>query len=141
MLNINILSFDQIVKYDSNFFPVPRPQFLKYWIKEPESLAIAILKNENIIGYGMIRKSNTDYRIGPLFSDNKIIAENIFKKLNNFAVGSQVFLDVPDVNKEALELANKYNMKPMFETARMYTKKPPAINLNKIFGITTFEVG
>ena len=141
MLNINILSFDQIVKYDSNFFPVPRPQFLKYWIKEPESLAIAILKNENIIGYGMIRKSNTDYRIGPLFSDNKIIAENIFKKLNNFAVGSQVFLDVPDVNKEALELANKYNMKPMFETARMYTKKPPIINLNKVFGVTTFELG
>ena len=85
MLNINILSFDQIVKYDSNFFPVPRPQFLKYWIKEPESLAIAILKNENIIGYGMIRKSNTDYRIGPLFSDNKIIAENLTSQIIKLA--------------------------------------------------------
>jgi len=32
-------------------------------------------------------------------------------------------------------------MKPMFETARMYTKKPPIINLNKVFGVTTFELG
>lgn len=32
-------------------------------------------------------------------------------------------------------------MKPIFETARMYTKEPPKINLNKIFGVTTYEVG
>ena len=65
----------------------------------------------------------------------------IFKKLNNFAIGSSIFLDIPEVNKDSLELVNKYKMKPIFETARMYTKKPPEINLNKVFGITTFELG
>ena len=29
----------------------------------------------------------------------------------------------------------------MFETARMYTKKMPRIDLQKVFGVTTFEVG
>ena len=63
----------------------------------------------------MIRKCVTGYKIGPLFADNKIIAEKLFKKLNNFTVGSQIFLDIPEVNKEALKLVNKYKMKPMLK--------------------------
>ena len=32
-------------------------------------------------------------------------------------------------------------MKPMFETARMYTKGKPNIDLQRVFGVTTFELG
>jgi len=28
-----------------------------------------------------------------------------------------------------------------FETARMYTKEPPAIPIARVFGITSFELG
>ena len=104
-------------------------------------MSLGFLKNNKLLGYGMIRKCITGYKIGPLFADDKIIAENIFKKLNDFAVGSPIFLDIPEINKEAFKLVNKYKMKPMFETARMYTKKPPVINLNKVFGVTSFELG
>ncbi len=141
IVKINSIPFAVLIEYDNQFFPVSRPSFLKYWIKEPESLTLGFLKNNKLLGYGMIRKCITGYKFGPLFADSKKIAEDIFKKLNNFAVGSQIFLDVPEVNKEALKLVNKYKMKPMFETARMYTKKPPVINLNKVFGVTTFELG
>ncbi|EKE14590.1 MAG: hypothetical protein ACD_12C00405G0008 [uncultured bacterium] len=139
--DINSISFTELVSYDSQLFPVPRPQFLKHWIKEPESLALGYLRNNKLLGYGMTRKCVIGYKIGPLFADSQAIAEKLFKKLNNFSVDSPVFLDVAEVNKEALELVNKYKMKPMFETARMYTKKPPVINLKKVFGVTTFEVG
>ena len=141
IVKINSIPFVTLVKYDDQFFPVSRPQFLKYWIKEPESLTLGFLKNSKLLGYGMIRRCVTGYKIGPLFANNKIIAEDLFEKLNNFAVGSPIFLDIPEINKEAFELVYKYKMKPMFETARMYTKKPPEINLNKVFGITTFELG
>ncbi|MBI5122311.1 GNAT family N-acetyltransferase [Candidatus Roizmanbacteria bacterium] len=141
LININTVPFNELVRYDYQLFPVPRPKFLKYWIKEPESLTLGFLKNDKLFGYGMIRKCVTGYKVGPLFADDKIIAENIFKKLNNFAVGSLIFLDIPEVNKEALKLVNKYKMKSMFETARMYTKQSPDININKVFGVTTFELG
>ncbi len=141
IIKINLIPFSDLIKYDDQCFPVSRPLFLKYWITEPESLSLAFRKNNRLKGYGMIRKCVTGYKIGPLFADNKLIAEKLFKKLNNFTVGSPIFLDIPEVNKNAFELVNKFKMNPMFETARMYTKKPPAINLNKIFGITTFEVG
>lgn len=141
IIKANLISFSDIIKYDDQCFPVSRPQFLKYWIAEPESLTLGFLKNNKLLGYGMIRKCVNGYKIGPLFSNNKVIAEKLFEKLNNFAVGSPIFLDIPEVNKEAIKLTKKYKMKPMFETARMYTKKPPIINLKKVFGVTTFEVG
>lgn len=141
IVKINLISFTDLIKYDTQFFPVPRPKFLKSWINEKESLTLGFLKNDQLLGYGMIRKCVTGYKIGPLFADNKLIGEELFKVLNNFAVGSSIFLDVPEVNKEAVGLAKKYKMIQMFETARMYTKKAPAIDIKKIFGVTTFEVG
>jgi len=141
IVKINSIPFTELVSYDSQLFPVPRPQFLKYWISEPESLTLGFLKNDKLFGYGMIRKCVTGYKIGPLFADSSTIAEELFKQLNNFAVNFPIFFDVPEVNKEALKLAKKHNMKPIFETAKMYTKKSLIINLNKVFGVTTFELG
>ena len=141
LINVKYIPFDVLVKFDSKFFPLSRPLFLKHWIEEPESLTLCFLKNDKLLGYGMIRKCVTGYKIGPLFADTKLIAEDIFRELNNFAVDSLIVIDIPEANKEAIELVNKYKMKPMFETARMYTKKPPIINLNKVFGVTTFELG
>ena len=141
IIKANLIPFSDLIKYDDQCFPVSRPQFIKYWITEPESLTLSYYKNNKLMGYGMIRKCVTGYKIGPLFADDKIIAENLFKELNNFAVNSLIVIDIPEVNKDAVELMNKYKMKPVFETARMYTKKPPAINLNKVFGVTTFELG
>ena len=38
-------------------------------------------------------------------------------------------------------LAERAGMKPVFETARMYTQQPPAMPLDKLFGVTSFELG
>jgi hypothetical protein len=54
---------------------------------------------------------------------------------------SPIFLDVPGVNPAAVRLAEGYGMSKVFETARMYTGDPPAIELDGIFGVTTFELG
>ncbi len=37
--------------------------------------------------------------------------------------GSQIFLDIPEINPEAVSLVKHHNMEMVFETARMYTGK------------------
>lgn len=139
---VSNIPFEQLVEYDAQLFPAPRPQFLRHWIKQPESLAIGFIENNILKGYGIIRKCRTGFKVGPLFADDENIAERLLNDLNAFAGEStSIFLDVPEVNKSAVVLAEKYQMKPMFETARMYTKEPPEIDLNRIFGVTTFELG
>jgi GNAT acetyltransferase-like protein len=55
--------------------------------------------------------------------------------------GGPIFLDVPEPNRAAVHLAEHYHLAPVFETARMYTGPAPAIDLARIYGITTFELG
>jgi hypothetical protein len=38
-------------------------------------------------------------------------------------------------------MAEKHGMKKVFETARMYTGPDPEIDLDRTFGVTTFELG
>jgi len=136
------IPFEQIASYDDQIFPTTRHVFLKSWIKQPESLAIGFVEKKKLLGYGMVRKCRTGYKVGPLFADTEVIADTLFQKMRGFVgKGTPIFLDVPEVNKSAVALAEKYKMKPMFETARMYTKKELRVSLHNVFGVTTFELG
>lgn len=142
MVSIDDIPVKQLLDYDQSIFLLPRKEFLSRWVNLPKSLAIGYMSGKELKGYGVIRPCRVGYKIGPLFADSKQIAEVLLNRLLTFAgPDSPVFLDVPEVNKESVNLAVAYGMKPMFETARMYTKEFPKAPLHKIFGITTFEVG
>ncbi|HSC98032.1 MAG TPA: GNAT family N-acetyltransferase, partial [Casimicrobiaceae bacterium] len=55
--------------------------------------------------------------------------------------GEQIFLDVPEINREAMTLAQRNDMDVVFETARMYLGVAPDLPMHRIFGVTTFELG
>ena len=139
--SLNEISFEDLVKYDSQMFPSERKVFLDMWVNQTGISFKASLKNGKLVGYGVIRPCVKGYKIGPLFADNEEVAENLFLGLCDFADGSEVYLDVPEINIHALNLIKKYKMNYVFETARMYHNGFPNMDVNKIFGVTTFELG
>lgn len=142
LIKLSYVPFEKILEYDSKLFPSPRSGFLKCWINQPESTALSIVTNGNLVGYGMIRKCRKGYKIGPLFADNQKIADKLFLALNNTVMpDSPISLDIPEQNFAALKFAERFSMKIVFETARMYTKEQPNIDLKKVFGVTSFELG
>lgn len=138
---ITKVPFDQLLVYDRQMFPADRGQFLKHWIKQPESLALGYMRDGKLMGYGMVRKCRVGYKVGPLFADSVKIADELFQQFRAFVGKNKIYLDVPEVNKEAITLAKRYKMTPMFETARMYTKTAPNVQVHCVFGVTTFELG
>lgn len=140
-LDLKSIPYTTINEYDYKMFLAPRAAFLNRWINMPESCALGMLKNEKLTGYGVLRKCHSGYKIGPLFADDETIARNILNALTNNIVGEKFYLDVPEPNNAAVNIATEYNMKICFETARIYTKEPPKLPLNNIFGVTTFELG
>lgn len=139
---LNIIPFDKVVEYDTNLFPSPRPQFLKRWICLPDSLSIGVLNRNKLVGYTVIRKCTDGYKIGPLFADDKKLAQDLLISLMNYLPpSSNFFLDVPEINSHSVQLAKIYGMNKCFETARMYTKKIPDIDMQKVFGVTSYELG
>jgi GNAT superfamily N-acetyltransferase len=139
---ISMIPFSDLVAYDNNCFPVSRQKFLKSWISMPESFGLAATYCGKVTGYGVIRKCHVGYKIGPLFADTPQVALKLYESLSNqIAEGTEVILDVPEINGPAIKLAESFKLNKVFSTARMYSKTPPKIALDKIFGITTFEVG
>jgi len=139
---LSTLPFTEICAYDAPFFPGSRRQFLRCWIDQPQSTALGILRNRRLAGYGVLRICRTGYKVGPLFADNPDIAEELFLALKaTVPEGVPLFLDTPAVNLAAVDLAERHGLKVVFETARMYRGTPPDLPINRLFGVTTFELG
>ncbi len=136
----SVIDFNEICEYDRNCFPADRKTFLEGWLNMVNSHSLVYYDNK-VCGYGVIRPCRKGFKIGPVFADNQFIAEELFKALSSKAVDDIIYFDIPEVNPFAMELANKYDMKNVFATARMYSEYEPMIDYYKIFGITTFELG
>jgi ribosomal protein S18 acetylase RimI-like enzyme len=136
------LPFESLLSYDRRYFPADRAAFLAAWLQQRDAKALAVVDGEEIRGYGMIRPSREGYKIGPLFSETPAFANQLLTALAQaIAPQTRFYLDVPAINTEAVALARRYGMQPVFETARMYTGNAPRIDLNGIFGVTSFELG
>jgi hypothetical protein len=139
---LKCIPFEDLRAYDVPFFPDDRRAFLQCWINSDASTALGLLQNGSLAGYGVIRKCRTGYKIGPLFADSAIFAETLFSALKACAPGgSPVFLDIPEVNPEAINLVKRHHMSVVFETARMYKGTFPKLTLGRIYGVTSFELG
>lgn len=142
--NISVVDkndFEKIIKYDALYFGLPRPQFLKPWMEVEDTVSFKYIDNNEIQGYITVRKAFTGYKICPLFAENEYIAEELLKAALEHTAGDLLYLDIPVINSNAKKLVEKYKGKYVFECARMYYGKPPDVDINKIFGITTFELG
>ena len=133
---------DKITDYDRQCFPAERKVFLEKWLSMENAKACGWVENGSWKGYGVIRKCRTGYKIGPLFADHEGIARNIFMRLiSDLPSQDKVYLDIPEVNPAGMRLAAVLGMQPVFKTARMYLGPAPDIRLEKIFGVTSFELG
>ena len=136
------LPFDEILAYDRPFFPDDRSVFLETWIAQPGAPELGIVENGKLQGYGVLRPCRSGYKIGPLFADDPELAETLFIALRaDVEEDTPVFLDTPEVNQQAVDLAERHGMTVVFETARMYTGAQPGLPLGRLYGVTTFELG
>jgi Acetyltransferase (GNAT) domain len=126
---------------DRTVFPAPRKTFLRAWIDAPGHIGRALLRDGRLAAWGVIRPCRTGHKIGPLVADDRIAAETVLAALLRAQGGGEIFLDVPSINREAVTLAEDLGLAPVFETARMYTGPITPLRLERVFGVTTFELG
>jgi hypothetical protein len=132
----------ELLDYDRRHFPATRERFLKEWIAQEDSAALAIPgRNGEIAGYGVIRRCFEGHKTGPLLADTPAGAGALLNGLLATIPKETFYLDTPEPNREAVALACRYGMTEVFGTARMYSRSLPALPLNNIYGVTSFELG
>lgn len=135
------LPFAALAAYDAACFQAPRDAFLRAWLAQPGHVALAALREGRVAGFGVLRPCRQGAKIGPLFADGPEEAATLFAALAAAAPAGPLFLDVPETHAAAVALAQAAGMAPVFETARMYTRPAPPVRAERIFGITSFELG
>jgi Acetyltransferase (GNAT) family. len=141
ILNASALPFERLFDYDRFCFPAARERFLAVWLGQPDVIALAAVHDGHVAGYGVLRRCRAGCKIGPLFADSDEIASDLFDALVARMPGEVIVLDVPETHPAAVALAERHGMTSVFETARMYTQEPPAIQIERMFGVTSFELG
>lgn len=141
LLPLGEIPFADVVAYDSTCFPAPRERFLRAWAAQPDSLALASQRDGSVAGYGVIRRCRAGAKIGPLFADDPGTATAIYEGLARSVPAGPIYLDVPEGNAAAVRLARERGMEQVFGTARMYLGGTPALAAERIYGVTSFELG
>ncbi|AMO24146.1 GNAT family N-acetyltransferase [Ramlibacter solisilvae] len=136
------VAFEAIRDFDRHVFPEPRDEFLRAWLAQPGAGAYVAREGGRLAGFTVVRPCREGWKIGPLSADDAQVALRLHAAACAHAgAGATVFVDVPEANPDAKPFLAALNLTPVFETARMYTGPDPAIELPKLFGVTTFELG
>jgi len=142
------VDFEELLAFDRLHFGAERRDFLRRWIHPQGGSALAVRgkgRGEsgegNLRGYGVIRPCRRGFKIGPLFADDPAVAEALFAGLSSHAAGEPVFLDVPENHSAALDLATRHGLRQQFGCARMISGSFPRLPWERIYGVTTFELG
>jgi GNAT superfamily N-acetyltransferase len=131
-----------VAAMDRTVFPADRPAFLEDWFSAPGHLARTACREGALAGFAVARPCRSGWKIGPLVADDRAVAETLLADLlPAIGRGAEVYLDTPEPNPEAVALAEALGLAPGFETARMYTGPAPALDIAKVYGVTTFELG
>jgi hypothetical protein len=138
---LSSLPFESVAAFDRLHFGFERERFLRRWIVPEGGRGIGALGGETLRGVGVIRPCREGFKIGPLFANNASVAERIFAALSAHAAGKPLYLDTPENNPEAIALAARHGMTEVFGCARMYNGPAPQLPWDRIYGITTFELG
>ena len=133
---------EALCAYDAAVFAAPRVAFLQAWVEQGDASALGVLRDGALVGYGVLRRCRVGSKIGPLFADDADTAERLFLALSAHATPhSPLFIDVPEPNADALALVRRHGMVAAFETARMYAGASPPQPIERVFGLTSFELG
>ncbi|MET4802375.1 GNAT family N-acetyltransferase [Bradyrhizobium sp. LB11.1] len=138
---LDTIPFALVEADDTTVFPAPRAAFLRAWIGTPEHVGRALVRDGKLAAWGVIRPCRTGHKIGPLVADDRSAAEAVLQALLTSPGSNEIVLDIPAMNRDAMVLAESIGLKPTFETARMYTGAAPSLRLDRVFGVTSFELG
>src|SRR5262249_16512484 len=143
VVRLSAVPFDEVLDYDRRCFPVPRPTFLRAWLAMPESAALGFLREGRLAGFGVAHRRVEGVQIGPRFADDLAAAEALLRGLTAGMRGWTFFLDAPDgaENPAAALLVERYELREVLRTARMYTRGRPRLHPGRVFGITSLELG
>lgn len=107
---------EDIINFDMNIFGARRGRVI-------QSLSTGFLARDqkgNVQGYIMFRKGLKAYHIGPWVSSSVYLADELFAFMLKMLAGEKVYLDIPILNENGLQIIDKYEFTVQRSFTRMF---------------------
>lgn len=130
-----------VKKMDLQCFGYDRSAFIQAWINQADAKVFQFGIGDAFNGFVVMRKALSGWKIGPLFAASARAANALLEACMDAVPGDKLYLDTPGSNAAARELALKHGGQFVFECGRMYLGNAPALPMELIYGITSFELG
>lgn len=140
---VGVRERDEVAAVDRTVFGAERRSFLRAWLAYPGAVMRGVRDGDGrLVGYGAARPARSGWRIGPVFAEGIDVAHGVLAGIRD-AVGpdAPVAIDVPETNMAAMGLVGGCGLRSSFETARMYRGGRPDVRTDRVFGVTTLELG
>ncbi len=139
---IQVDDWPDILALDRQVHGYPRQRLLEHWLAPaPTRLTLISVVDDTVQGFGTIRACHRGFKIGPLISTTPQTAKTMLVNLVSRVHAEHIIVDVPEPNQHAMSLVQQAGLEPFFETARMYRGETPTVQLEHLFGVTSFELG
>ncbi len=129
-----------ILAYDRDLFSASRDAFLSEWLQTPRAVKL-LVRDSQIHGYAVCRPCHEGWKIGPLFADTPKDAVLLLRACAAEAGGEVLQIDLPEMQQDFADRLRKLGFSQGFTTARMYRGAKPDVRMDRVFGITTLELG
>lgn len=130
-----VAALEEIRDLDRQCFPAGRDGFLNDWLAPPNR-SMGHRGGGGVDGYAVLRPCRSGAKIGPLFAHDMRAALDLLAD-----VSGPVQIDVPAIQTDWLEALAVRGLEPGFRTKRMYRGALPAISLDRVFGVSSLELG
>lgn len=131
-----------LVAFDREIGGVDRERYLRAWVNQPDAAGFACLDGDGQLrGWGLVRPCHEGWKIGPLLANDAETGICLLDGLRAVVGNDEISLDLPVPNQVAVEAARVRGMTPSFFTARMYRGAPPVVDLTRLWGVASFELG
>jgi len=132
---------EAVAALDALCSPHPRPGFLTAWLKVEGAEALVFCNRHEITGFGVARPSRTGRRIGPLIANTPFAARALYDALTAAHPGEPVYLNAPEPNTAAHDLAREQGLTEDSYTIRMYSRATRPVGLTRNYSIASLAWG
>ncbi len=131
-----------LVSYDAEHFPVPRPDFLALWVKQPDLVGRAYVKDGKLLGYGALKDGWPTRQVGPLYAASEEIAHAILASMvNTLNPGEKYELCAHTPNARIPGLVKAFELEFYCKYNRMYSKRMYTLPDNCVYCASSTDLG
>ena len=135
----------EVGKFDAEYFGADRSEVLMRLYSDYPKLCYVSCTESEIVGYIMCRKAENGYRAGPWVCTSKnhqTPRELLAKCVENLGQNAELYIGVPDTNKVAVEIMQKFGFEQYSKSIRMrFGKKLETDDIKGVFAIGGPEKG